>query len=864
MRSLGVAARVLPWLVLGCATAGPRGRLPEESAAAEAMRLGMTDVAAARLGEAFVRRPSRARLDAWVDALRAGGEVRRAHEDLAAARLRVEPRWRDQLVLRMAGLPPFNERPIEVALLTPGLSDFYAAAADGRWRAAADAFAATASDAPYHLAYAGEVLARLGDEVEARRMWSAARAGFYDRGATLQLVPVDLWRPVALAWRGEAPVSLTRAGLIGEEHGREVGMLRGALPLYVAGVGEQLAFTADGRDVLVVEGEALVRRDALSGALRRPLARVGDRPGEILTSGTGGESVTLIVEQSVTLLDDRGRKVAEFELPLASRPEAVAMTPGATLVALGGHDGGIRVYDRVRGEDRMLTRAWLLSEQMNAGVRALGFAGEDRLIAVYGHGDIVVWDPKGGQELAYQFGECEVEPMSVYCPKVDPAIISSDGASVVYVSEGEVRERSVVTGAVVRRARPARTPVVGAAHPNSGAVALVDGDAAMRVWRPGADEPALGPAFHGQDAYTYEAWLSRDGRVLCSPKGKYGHVTAWDLATGRRLPVTRGAEDIVAMRADGRRFVVLAREAIEVRDDDGRTVFAELFDAGTYRKRRRREIGAFLPDSGDVVLDLMDRWVLVDPKGRRREVASSEEIRAVSEDGRWLAVGARGSELTVRRMAAVDEVVHALGRDAMEVAFSRDGARIAWSYTVDNARFRVETHALVGPHSPRTLRLSAWSHGLTFNADGSEVWSLVDRTWLQWSFAREDLAEVQLPGSPGPESIRRVQPGVDGRTFHVLVRGGVQVLVDAIRPRTVGELRVLSTGEWLALATSGAIDGSARAIEEVVTWVELGPTKLTFSGRLAWDAAHVAGLAGRIVAGEDPGTPVRLRGAGSQ
>lgn len=826
------------------------------------MRLGMTDVAAARLGAAFVRQPSRARLDAWVAALRAGGEVRRAHEELAAARERVEPRWRGELVLRMAGLPPFKERALEVAELGPGLSEFYAAAADGRWRSAADAFAATASDEPYHLAYAGDVLARLGDEVGARRSWSAARAGFYERGAALRLVPVDLWRPVAVEWRGEAPVSLTRAGLIGEEHGREVGMLRGALPLYFVGVGEQLAFTADGRDVLLVEGDALVRRDAFSGALRRPLARLGGRPGEILTSGTGGEFLALVVDQAVTLLGDQGRELAAFELPLASRPEAVAMTAGATLVALGGHDGGIRVFDRVGGGDRMLTRTWLLSEQTNTGVRALGFAGEDRLIAVYGHGDIVVWDPRGGRELAYHFGECVVEPMSVYCSIVEPAIVSAGGASVVYVSEGEVIERSVATGAVVRRVRPARTPVMGAAHPSSGAVALMDGGAATSVWRPGAGEATVGPELHGKGAYTYEAWLSRDGRVLCSPKREYGHVTAWDLATGRRLPVTRGPEeDIVAMRADGRRFVVLAREAIEVRDDDGRTLLAEPFE-NNHGRSRRRGVGAFLPDSGHVVLDLVDRWVLVDPEGRRREVASSEKIRAVSEDGTWVAVGARESELGVRRMQAVDEVVHALGRDVMEVAFSRDGARVAWSYAVDNARFRVETRALVGPPAPHTLRLSEWSHGLTFSADGREVWSLVERTWLQWDFAAEQLAEVQLPGAPGPERGRHVRPGVDGRTFHVLVRGGVQVLVDEDRPRIVGELRVLSTGEWLALTTSGAIDGSARAIEEVVTWVELGSTKLAFSGRLAWDAAHVAGLAGRIVAGEDPGPPVRLRGAG--
>lgn len=91
--------------------------------------------------------------------------------------------------------------------------------------------------------------------------------------------------------------------------------------------------------------------------------------------------------------------------------------------------------------------------------------------------------------------------------------------------------------------------------------------------------------------------------------------------------------------------------------------------------------------------------------------------------------------------------------------------------------------------------------------------------------------------APSPPSVRPTPPQVE-------IRGASDL-------RLLASLHPLTSGEWIVISRSGAIDGSAAAIRGAVTRVQAGTETLVFDGRLGWDRAHVTGVLGRTLAGED-------------
>lgn len=848
-------------LLLACGprgTAAPDGEVRGEEAAADAAeRRGSSDVAAAWRGRAFVRAPTVARMDAWVDALVAGGEASRAREGLAeamtAALARRDFELYNACARRLRGLPVTREEAIAVTGLSPGLTAAYAAEAAGSWRAAAAAFAAAGSDAPVHRARAGEVYAELGDMDEARRQWAAARAGFHARGAALELVPVR-WRGSAAGWRGEVLTTWAWGSAL-LDHDRRAprfAVLHGARARGVAVVGafDGVAFTADGREFVVTEGRTLVLRDVLSGLLRRELGVVDEVPAEILTSGTGEDLKVLASGAPTTLWDRHGRLLASFPLPPdrvdpSAVASAVAMTAGATQVAVGGHGGAIRVF--AGGQGVTLTET---TPDRNA-VRALGFDREGRLVAVHGRGDVVGWDPRSGREL-WHHGLCASDPDA--CAYVRARVdLSADASRAVF---GPLRdafiEVSTVDGRILRRLGDVSRSGSQVLVSPGGAVALA-GDGAT-VWRPGAATPEVQPPRARRRSVG--TWLSRDGRVLYGPgsANHRGPDVVWDVVAGRRLPVTRDKHEwIVAMREDGRRAAVRTEGAIEIRDTDTGAAVATVAVTGG--------VDVDLPLSGHVVVRQRrePRWVIVAPDGRRSEHAIGDEVLAISADGRWIVSEGPGSggtlAVSVRRLAAPAEVVHVLGFHADEVVFTRDGSRVAWleRSSKPNGPATVHVRSLVGEPAPANVRVADHVTGLAFGVDEREVWFIASG-WMRW---QPDTGA--LTAGDGKGTVRRVT--TDGRTIRAVGITETRVLRVGSPPVELGQLVALDSGEWLAVSAAGAIDGSPGAIDELVTWVQQGGTDLVFAGRLGWDAAHVDGLVGRMLAGEDVAPPVRMRRA---
>jgi hypothetical protein len=787
--------------------AGPRTRIgacrdaacwTEMAAAAE--RAGALDVAASHHRQAFVAEPTSARLGVWVDAAIVGGDLRRARDGLAVELAAAERRGDAALVAevqrRLAELPVRVPGGLQVESLGDGLRAAYAARNAGQLEAAAAGFAGVRE--PYHMVSAGDVQARRGDMVAARRLWARARAEFNNRGAALRVDVVDPHYVKAAGWSGGELALLGHWNAV-QEHQDAVGVLQlrgpeagsGVRRLYAPRSSGVLAFTEDGLGFLRDEDGVVMWQDLLSGALTRPVATPGKQVSALLTRGTGDEALVLCAAwHETSLWDARGRKLETYELagttPTIMRvytgegthhdnilddsptwPVALAMTDRAGLVAIGGSDSKIRVFTRGQAAPRVLAFPWKYTERRHMGGNpdlneplALRFDAEERLIAVYKHGDILVWDPRGGKMLQHHAGRCtlaeatadvnrhndpgaprrrpDAEAMEA-CGRAQAGDIAPDGSLVVTgggLSGFRVRTAG---GRSVHYLADNKLPDQYMPIAQDGTLGLVDQNGGVAVWRQGqalvevAKKGVTGPL---------TPQVSRDGRVLYFDTREA--LVFWDLAAGRRLGVKGGPfERMLATDGPMKRVVVGTLDAVEVREvASGAVVF------------RHAMTGGFLANAvvggGTVAIDASDAdgnssLVIVAADGTSTTQAlPGESLMALSEDGRWLATGGRGGPLRVRGMRAAGRVMHTL-TGVRRFAFSRDGSRMAWASLPDPkvAAVKLRVQAIEGTSEVRELAAKGWPESVTFTPDGAEVLLLASGQLTRWRWASGETTTIR-------------------------------------------------------------------------------------------------------------------------
>lgn len=914
-----VAPPPAPMMIEPCSTAGCW-----LARADEAEQLGNIDIAASDRGRAFVCEPTVARLNAWIDGLVAIGAIRRAHAGLAEMRTLAERRGDRALVAavarRLAALPPVRDAAIAPPPLSAALKAAYAAEIEGRLDDAAAGFAAARTDEPYHLASAGRVAARRGEWAEARRLWSAARTGFHERGATLRVEPFKRTVARALRWRGdELGTSWTLELLDSDEY---VGMLQlqaasaGARPrrLYFPDDSELLAFTADGRSFLRHEGEVIVEQDLLTGAMNRVVASPGMRAWTLATSGSGDDRRVLVGgESGVGLWDARGRLVRSF--PLAGTTPTImrvytgrgthhenierdspnwavslAMTARAEMMAIGASDGAIRVFDRGGELLTSLSYEWDADIPDPRGRRhegpneplALGFAAGERLIAVYAHGDIVVWDLRSGAALQHHQGCSLAEAASFFdwpevpgparrltraeqieCGNTRVASISPDGTLAATGDGRRLRVRDVDTGRP-RASLPKSNVYTSLLALSGSGVAGVSGLNELAVLRPGQELTRLAAPV----ASSITPWISEDGRLMHFEVG--GQDYFWDVVARRRFEVTRGpAERVLAVSRDRRWAAVETAEAQEIREvATGKVVSTHAKDkAAAY---------AFM-GRGHAVFEMVsfegpNTLVIIGPNGERRTQVLADGLLAVSEDGRWMATrgtvyadpdgdGDQGEGVDRLRLwnLRTGRVVQTLEREPELAAFNREGSRLAYVTVLDRevSRLKLRVRATTGAPDVHELTVKGWPESVAFTPDGSEVLLLLeDGELIRWRWAtgaRRTLAQRSWVMTTSALLAE------DGKTLLLPGYDAVQVRTNDREMRRIGTLFALQSGGWMVVSRSGAMDGSDDAVDHLVTWVEHGDETLVFDGWLGWDGAHVPGTAARVLAGEDMAPPVLIR-----
>jgi len=895
----------------GCATAACWTGLAD---AAE--KLGVVDVAASHRGQAFLNEPTVARLNVWIDALIAGGEFNKAREGLAVAK-EVGERRKDagllaEVARRLAAVPASAVGTIVVGSLTDGVKAAYAAEAAGQLDAAVLGFAGVRE--PYHLAHAAEVQARRGDTIAARRLWAAARAGFHERGAALRIEPVEPHFTRTAAWHGDE-LALMRHWNPIHEHQRAYGVLQLGRPgadsrsLYFARSSEVVAFTEDGQGFLRDEEGVVVWQDLLTGALTRTAATPGARVSALLTRGTGEDMLVLCsAEHATTLWDAGGRKVATYRLdgttPTITRvytgegtyhdnilrdeatwPVALAMTAGARLVAIGGSDSKIRVFERGQQKPRVLSFAWKYSERRHMGANpdlnepmALEFDAKERLIAVYQHGDILIWDPRSGTALQHHAGRCTLAEATADvnryndgseprrkptaedqegCGRARAGAVAPDGSMVVTgggLSGFRVRTSG---GKSVFYVADNELPDQYLGFAGDGTLGLVNQNGAVALWQAGDAAPRKVVAAHDTGPITVR--MADDGRAMQFEVDRKELV--WDLGSGRRYEVARGIQErLLAIEGDFlKRAAIKVPGGVEVREVvSGKVVYRQTVDPAYSVEA--------VAGGGLIALHVWDgktpaSLVLVAADGTSTTQVLDEVPRAISDDGRWLATWSHGQPIQVRGLKMAGKLMRTLDLASKGFAFSRDGARVVWASMADRSvpDVKIRVQAIEGSAEVRELAVTGWPESVAFTPDGEEVLLMVESGKLtRWRWATGEtttIAQVSIILANSSQVTR------DGKVVLLPGYDHVQVRTNDKEMRRLATLYPLLSGDWVAVSGAGAVDGSEDAVRSMVTEVKGNGATLVFDGRLGWDAAHVPGTWVRALAGEDVAPPLLGRGA---
>jgi len=396
----------------------------------------------------------------------------------------------------------------------------------------------------------------------------------------------------------------------------------------------------------------------------------------------------------------------------ASGMRSAAFGPG--LVATGGDDGVLRIWDPVTGGQ---LREWTGHSDE---VLALDFSPDGRWLASGGAGGVVrIWDAAGGTQL---------DEMTDHTGRVWAVAFSADGqrlasaggdGTVKIWNTGTARLEWSLTGHVQVIWSVAFSPV------NSWLASAGDGQL-VRIWD--ASTGALVCEWIGHASAVLALAFSGDGALASA--GADGLIRLWDPATGtmtRELPGHQGPVWSLAFSADGRLLASAGDDRV-VRlwnPATGATVY-EL--AGHADEVNSVE---FSPDGRWLVSTGTDRTVrLWDPAtgtAVRKWTGHTDELNSMgfSSDGRWLA--AVGDDRKVRIWdpqtgVRVRELAGHTGR-IWSMAFS-PGSRWLASAGADG-RVRIWNPA-TGELERDLAKHSGRVRSLRFTPDGSRLASAGD------------------------------------------------------------------------------------------------------------------------------------------
>ncbi|QQR46491.1 WD40 repeat domain-containing protein [Myxococcus xanthus] len=521
---------------------------------------------------------------------------------------------------------------------------------------------------------------------------------------------------------------------------------------------------------------------------------------------------------------------------------ALAFSPDGRLLASGGYDAVVRVWDVAAGAQVAELKGH------EAELHAVAFSPDGRWLAAAGRpGALWLWDWKQGRRVALLSGHTDVVRGLAFSP--DGEWLASGGL------DRTVRVWRIRDGAEVLRFMHDDIVIAVAFSPDGGRLLSSSMDRTARVWDLTARRELHRLTGHGDKVESCA--FSADGeRVMTASADR--SIRFWDARTGALLDVQRntGALSAVAIDAGFQQLVQAGWEGrvqrVDVRgggevlerldahrtfvmavalSPDGRTFASGGMD-GVLKVWLRPEV------SPDVLLRELPAWpevlTSVGPDAfvsggedglRSWSVSSGGELHsrleapdavgavAVSADRRLLAVGTLKGEVRVRDVRSGNQlmVIPAARESIRALAFSPDGALLAAGVAQDVVLWAVPSATQVARLRGHTGK--AWA--LAFDATGQRLASgAADHTVRIWDVARGTVIRVLEAG----DRVRVVTFLASGELLTAGMRQPIRLwspddgrVLTSMDSRTVG---VLS----LAVAPQGAFVASGGMGGEMKVW----------------------------------------------